>query len=82
MWRDVFNFANRLWRLLEDTEQNKTEIRDLRRELRDLTAEVRALAYEMRRGSEQDAHEREKLGLRLENELLRFERRPPGPKKN
>lgn len=25
-------------------------------------------------------HEREKMALRLENELLRFERRLPGPK--
>lgn len=81
MWRDFFNFANRLWRLLEDTEQNKTEFKEMRRELRDLTAEVRALAYEMRRLAEHDSHEREKLVLRLENEMLRFERRLPGTKK-
>ena len=54
MWRDVFNFTNRLWRLLEGTEQNKAEIKEIRKELRDLTVEVRALAYEIRRLAEHD----------------------------
>ena len=71
MWRDLFNFAGRLWGLLEDTQQNKTEIKEMRKELH-------ALAFEVRRFAEFDAHEREKLALRLENELLRFDRRLPG----
>ena len=81
MRRDLFSFTNWLWRLLENTEQNKTEIKEIRKELRDLTAEVRSLAFDMRRLAEHDSHEREKLVLRLENELLRFERRLPEPKK-
>ena len=80
MWRHFFNFAGRLWSLLDDTQQNKTEIKELRREFRDLTAEVRHLSYELRRVAETDGHEREKLALRLENVLLRFERRLPGSK--
>jgi hypothetical protein len=68
LWRDLFNFAGRLWSLLEDTRQNKAEIKEMRQELR-------ALAFEVRRLAENDAHEREKLAPRLENELLRFERR-------
>ena len=60
MWRDIFSFAERLWTLLEDTRQNKSEIKEMRQELR-------ALAYEVRRLAEHDAHEREKLLLRLEN---------------
>ena len=43
-------------------------------------SEVRHLSYELRRVAETDAHEREKLALRLENVLLRFERRLPGEK--
>jgi hypothetical protein len=40
---------------------------------------VQALAFEVRRIDENGAHEREKTALRLENALLRFERRlPPG----
>ncbi len=73
MWRDVFNFAGRLWGLLEDTRQNKAEIKQMRQELR-------MLAFEVRRLAEHGAHEREKLLLKLENQLLRFERRLPGGK--
>ena len=40
---------------------------------------VRQLKYEQQRDHENAAREREKLLLRLENALLRFERRlPPG----
>jgi hypothetical protein len=35
------------------------------------------LAFELSRVAERDAHEREKLALRLQNDLLRFERRLP-----
>jgi hypothetical protein len=35
----------------------------------------------LRRTQENDAHEREKLALRLANELLKFERRLPAPRK-
>ncbi len=81
MWRNLFNFTGRLWSLLEDAQQNKTEIKELRHELRDLAVQVRAVVYDVRRVAETDAHEREKMLLRLENELLRFERRLPPPKK-
>ena len=74
MWRDLFNFAGRLWGLLEDIQQNKAEIKEMRQELR-------ALAFEVRRLAENDAHGREKLALRLENELLRFKRRLPGTRR-
>ncbi len=54
------------------------EIKELRQELDDLTSAVERLAYEVRRNRENEAHEREKLVLRLENELLKFEHRIPG----
>lgn len=38
------------------------------------------LAYEIQKTREEDRHEREKLALRLENELLKFERRLPSGK--
>ena len=56
------------------------EIKELRQELKDLIAVVQRLAYEIHRASENEAHEREKLVLRLENELLKFERRLPSGK--
>jgi hypothetical protein len=68
--------------LAQDTDRNKTEIEKLREELDESTLVVHGLAHEIRRIGEQEKHEREKLALRLENELLRFERRlPPGKPK-
>lgn len=49
--------------------------KELGQEVRDLTRAVERLAYEIHRVGEKDDHEREKIVLRLENELLRFERR-------
>jgi hypothetical protein len=39
------------------------------------------LVFEVRRTQENHAHEREKLALRLENEMLKLERRLPPPRK-
>ena len=52
----------------------------MRQEMRDLTNAVQRLAYEVHRVSENEAHEREKMALRLENALLRSKQRrlPPG----
>jgi hypothetical protein len=70
-------------KLKEQTEKNTTDIKEIRQELRELTAAVQHLAYEIRRVDNDAGHEREKLILRLENTLLRFERRlPPAPPKS
>ena len=52
----------------------------MREELRDLSVAVQQLSFRMDRLEENEAHEREKTLLKLENALLKFERRmlPPG----
>lgn len=80
MWREFFKLVKQLVTLAQDTERNKTEIETLREELRELSLTVEGLKHGLRRVVEGEAHEREKLVLRLENELLRFERRLPGGK--
>ena len=49
----------------------------MQREVRDIYSKLKRLAYEIQKTREEDRHEREKLALRLENELLKFERRLP-----
>ena len=66
--------AKRLLILAEDTKRNHDEIKELREEVRRLAAAFERLAFEIRRVSERDEHEREKLVLQLENRLLRFEK--------
>lgn len=75
MWKEILTTAKRLILLEENTKRNHEEIQEIRKQVRDLTATVGRLAYELHRVSEKDEHEREKLALRLDNELLRFERR-------
>lgn len=54
----------------------------MRREIDELTRAVERLAYEIRRGLDEEQHERELLALRLENELLKFEKRLPSGEKD
>jgi hypothetical protein len=73
MWKKLLAYFAHLLTLAEATRENKAEVKEIRRELRDLTTAVQLLARDQR-------HEIEKLELRLENELLRFERRLPPAK--
>jgi hypothetical protein len=81
MWKHLLTLTARFWRLAEDNERNETAIKELRQDLDGLADQVKCLAFELRRTQENDAHEREKLALRLANELLKFERRLPAPRK-
>jgi hypothetical protein len=73
MWKKLLDYFSRLLTLAEATRENKMEIAEMRSELRDLALSVQLLAHDQR-------HEMEKLALRLENELLKFERRLPPSK--
>ena len=66
--------------LLRDVEQNKEAIATLKEQLAETNELVRAVAIEVQRNKETEQHEREKLVLRLENALLRFERLLPPAK--
>lgn len=75
MWKQLYEWAKWLFLLAQETRQNRTDIKELREEVEELSAAVQRLAYEIHRIKENEAHEREKLTLKLENEMLRFERR-------
>ncbi len=63
--------------LTKDTDRNSQDIKEMRADIRDIYSKLERLAYEIQKTREEDRHEREKLALRLENELLKFERRLP-----
>ena len=77
MWKRLAGLARLLFTFGEGSQQNRSDIKELQREVRDLTVTVQQLSYEVRRVGENDAHERDKLALRLQNELLKFERLLP-----
>ena len=73
MWKKLLDYFTHLLTLAEATRENKVEIAQIRSELRELALTVQLLAHDRR-------HDMEKLALRLENELLKFERRLPPSK--
>ena len=77
MWKSAFKLAAQVWRLVQDTERNTKAIDAMRDEMNAIWRALDGLAFEVRRNAQNDAHEREKLALRLENALLKFERRLP-----
>lgn len=71
MWEKIYNFGRMLFNLSEDLKANRANTERLEQEVRDLTAVVRQLAFELQRTRENQAHELEKVELRLKVELLR-----------
>ena len=68
-----------LFNLSEDLGANRDNTERLEQEVRDLTTVVRQLAFELQRTRENQAHEMEKLELRLKLELLQSgQQLPPG----
>jgi hypothetical protein len=68
--------------LARDVQENKEKIARLRQEFDELTELVVRLQYEVQSLRDEERHEREKVVLRIENALLKFERQLPAPKKS
>ncbi len=78
--KQVFDLFEELRRLREGQDQLKRQLEEQRDEQARTVALVRDMMHELVHLRDHDTHEREKLVLRLENELLKFERRlPPKP---
>ena len=77
MWKQLTEWLTQMIMLAKETQRNQDDIKQMRREIRDIYSKLERLAYEIQKTREEDRHEREKLALRLENELLKFERRLP-----
>jgi hypothetical protein len=77
MFKQVVDAVRQMLFLLRDVEQNKEAIATLKEQLAETNELVRAVVIEVQRNKETEQHEREKLVLRLENALLRFERLLP-----
>ncbi len=77
MWKQLFDTAKRVVLLVEESKRNRQDIEDVQAQMRAMSMAIELLRYEIQRVSDKDANEREMMKLRLENELLRFERRLP-----
>jgi hypothetical protein len=83
MWNKFFELARWVLLFTENTKQLRADVNALQQELkrqnekaeareREQRAAIERLAYEIRRVSDHDEHEREKLLLKIENQLLRL----------
>lgn len=79
MWQQLYDSLKKLLLLKEQTDKNVADIKELQQEVKALTAVVQQLIYEIRSSRNDEAHERANMALRLENEMLKFERRMPPP---
>jgi hypothetical protein len=75
MWKSFYDMVRTLFRLAEDVQQDREEIKEIRKDLRDLTLIVERLAAQVAYVGEREERERAMLVLRLENGLLRNQRR-------
>lgn len=88
MWKQLYEIAGLLFNLGKDLQQNRNDIKQLETEMRALTEAmqieirqlkeaIQRLVPEVQRNQENEAHEREKLELRLEVEMLRAVKQLP-----
>ncbi len=77
MLKQLFEYVHQLLFLAQETQRNRHDLELLRTRVEQVTDKVQALAYEIQRINEREQQEREKLVLKLENALLRFERLLP-----
>jgi hypothetical protein len=77
VWKHLYDPVRQVLTLTKGTQRNRPEMLEVRQVMKDLTAAVHWPAYEIRRVSEQEASEREKMALKLGNQLLRFGRQLP-----
>ena len=71
LWKNVYNWIAYLFHQKETTEQNTAELKAQKGEIRDATDVLRQITFELERLQQNEAHEREKLALRLELLLMR-----------
>ena len=77
MWQKIYETIKLLLGFSEELQRNRTDIEKLQQEMREITAAMQRLIYELQRAQENEAHEREKLALRWEIEMLRSEKQLP-----
>lgn len=82
MWEKIYNYGRMLFNLSEDLKANRDNTERLEQEVRDLTTVVRQLAFELQRTRENQAHEMEKMELRLKLEWLQSAKQLPPETEN
>lgn len=74
MWKSLCDLVRTVFQLSERVQEDRLEIKELRKDVRDLTLVVERLSTQVVHVSEREQRERAMLLLQLENGLLRTRR--------
>src|SRR5258708_7075730 len=77
MLKSLVDILKQLLGLAKDTQDNKDNIKAVQTRLETVTDTLKQVIFELQRLKENEAHERENMGLRLENVIIRSERSLP-----
>lgn len=77
MWKQLGEFFKHVLFLTQETQKNQDDIRRLEQEMREVKDALKLLAFEVSKLRDNEQHEREKMALRFEIELLRSGRQLP-----
>ena len=77
MWKTLSDWLLAFLNMARELEENRTSLRQIETRLRDMEEAIKLLALEQRHGRELESVEREKLLLRLQQELARLKEPPP-----
>ncbi len=71
MWKSLYDFVRTVFQLSGHVQQDREEIKEIRKDLHDVTLIVERLAAQVAHVSEREERERAMLVLRLENGILK-----------
>jgi uncharacterized coiled-coil DUF342 family protein len=74
MWKSLYELVRTMVHLSEHVQEDREEIKEIRKDLRDLTLAVERLSAQVVHVGEREERERAMLVLQLENGLLRGRR--------
>jgi hypothetical protein len=77
MWKTLSDWLLAFLNMARELEENRASIRQIETRLRDLEEAVKLLAQEHRHGREMESVEREKMLLRMQQELAKSRELPP-----
>lgn len=94
MWKQIYEFTKDFLLLSRETQENKADIKEQKSEIKEIRSEVKQLrsdfnnlvllvqklSFDIQDVSKREESARREMALKLENEMLKFERRLPSGK--
>ena len=80
MWKQLGEFFRHVLFLTQEVQKSQEDIRRHEQELREVKDALKLLAFEVSKLRDNEQHEREKMALRFEIDLLRSGRQLPAGK--